>query len=139
MNPDITHDFLTNLFDTVDTGWINAFGINRDNDTKLSAWAPVDKPDQLIEQIADWPANSCIWFGAATRHKRHPGTVRGGADDCRHITALWVDVDIAGPAHADGNLPPNADRALELVERFPLPPTALINSGNGLQAWWTLD
>lgn len=136
MNHDVAAQFLVDLFDATDTGWINAWGIDRNTDTKLSAWAPVDKPHDLIAQIAEWPPTTCIWFGAATRHKRHPGTVRGGANDCRELVGLWVDVDIAGDAHADGNLPPNADVALEIVERFPLAPTALINSGHGLQAWW---
>lgn len=57
------------------------------------------------------------------------------------IGAVWLDVDIAGPAHKKRNLPATADAALALVETaFPdLPPSYIIDSGHGLQLYWLLD
>lgn len=54
------------------------------------------------------------------------------------IGALWLDVDIAGPAHKKGNLPATAESALALVEvAFPgLPPSCVVDSGHGLQLYW---
>lgn len=138
MTPETATTFLEHLYSDFDTGWLTAFAIDRSTGNKTTLWAPVDTVTRLTEQIADLPEHSCVWFGCATRHRRLPGQ-RGGAEDCRELPGLWVDLDIAGPAHADGNLPPDQQAAHAILERFPLPPTVVLHSGNGLQAWWALD
>jgi hypothetical protein len=48
------------------------------------------------------------------------------------------DLDIAGPAHKKGNLPPDLASAMKVVEAVGLPPTCVVNSGHGLQPHWLL-
>ena len=53
------------------------------------------------------------------------------------IPGLWLDIDIAGPAHKKQNLPPTREDAIDLLEsNLPLKPTILVDSGHGLHAYW---
>ena len=52
------------------------------------------------------------------------------------IPGLWLDIDIAGPAHKKQNLPPTREDAIDLLEsNLPLHPTILVDSGHGLHAY----
>ncbi len=64
---------------------------------------------------------------------------RPGAQDVTGIVGLWLDMDIAGDAHAKENLPPDTEAALSLLSEIPLEPTIVLHSGHGLQAWWALN
>jgi hypothetical protein len=136
--PDTALSFLRHLYDGTDTGWLSTFSVDRATGEQVVRWAPVDQPERLIDEVLELPTTSCVWFGVATRQRKLMGK-RGGAADCRELPALWLDIDIAGPAHHQDNLPPDRAAAKAIVERFPLAPTAVIDSGNGLQAWWQLD
>ena len=63
---------------------------------------------------------------------------RGGAADCLGISALWLDVDIAGPAHKAAGLPQTREEAVALVRLAPTGPRAVVSSGYGLQCWWSI-
>lgn len=127
-------DFLDRLYAHCDGGWVSLLTIDRSTGEKNVAWI----------QLGDWdaidpPTGACVWFGAATRTERLTAGRRGGAADCAQIPALWVDIDIQSPVHAADDLPADIDQALTLIADYPLPPTAIVDSGNGLQAWWQLD
>jgi len=66
-------------------------------------------------------------------------TQRVTADKVHAIAALWNEIDIKGPAHQKENLPTTFEEAYELLDRMPLAPTIVVNSGHGLQAWWLLE
>lgn len=53
------------------------------------------------------------------------------------IAGLSADIDIADPVHQKTALPQSVEEALSLVQSPP--PTLLIHSGHGLQAWWLFD
>ena len=55
------------------------------------------------------------------------------------IAGMWADVDYAGDDHTKLNLPPTEADALELIHLMPVPPTIVVHSGHGLQAWWLFD
>ena len=58
----------------------------------------------------------------------------------RGIMALWADIDIADPdVHKKWNLPPTIEAALDVLDRCGLPPSLVVHSGHGLQAWWLLQ
>ena len=54
------------------------------------------------------------------------------------IPALWIDLDVAGPAHQKQNLPPTIGAALELIPAD-LPPTIIVHTGHGLHCWWLFE
>lgn len=134
---DIT-TWLSLLYDHCDdTGWLSLFSIDRTTGTRHTDWAPVTDYERLADAAITRAATSCVWLGVATRHKPLPEGKRGGREDCFELPGLWVDIDIAGPNHKTAEpLPPDRAAAHALVREFPLPPSAVVDSGGGLQAWW---
>jgi putative DNA primase/helicase len=117
---------------------------------KHAYWLPADDLEtagQLAEQLA---ITYDVYCGVALQDKaaafarwqrnnpdnRGDPTTRGYAETAKALPGLWVDVDVQGPAHKAANLPPTKDAALALIREFPLPPTLVVDSGHGLQAWW---
>jgi len=64
---------------------------------------------------------------------------RATADGIEGIAGLWSDVDYAGKDHAKPNLPPTEEDAWELIHAMQYPPTIVVHTGHGLQAWWLFD
>jgi hypothetical protein len=60
-------------------------------------------------------------------------------EDIVGVPALWVDIDVAGPAHKKKNLPPDMGACRKLLEAAPLEPSIVWDSGHGCQAIWLLD
>ncbi len=59
----------------------------------------------------------------------------GGERPPSSISALWCDIDVAGPGHKKQNLPPTEEDAKSIL--FPdMPPSVLVHSGGGWQGWW---
>lgn len=136
---DVTLDFLDQLYRDVEGEWLTLFSLDRTTGQRYVDWAPVADIDQLATVAYERAATCCVWLGVATRKQRLGNGSRGGAKDCAHITALWVDIDVAGPNHADNDrLPPTLTDAWQLVNDFPLPPTVIVDTGGGLQPWWFL-
>jgi hypothetical protein len=66
-------------------------------------------------------------------------TGRGEESDVIGIPALWMDIDIAGQAHKKGDLPLSIQEAMDFLDEFPLKPTLIIHSGNGLHVYWVFQ
>jgi P4 family phage/plasmid primase-like protien len=65
---------------------------------------------------------------------------RGGASDTAALPALWADLDLAGPGHAEHDLPPTVDAGQQIITISGLPtPTLWVHSGGGLYPIWLLD
>jgi hypothetical protein len=65
---------------------------------------------------------------------------RGGAADSAALPALWADVDLAGPGHAEHDLPPDEAAAALILATAGLPaPTITVHSGGGLYPIWLLN
>jgi hypothetical protein len=87
------------------------------------------------------PAMS-IYFGIATRKTpADPETKKyGGKEECLELPGLWSDVDIAGPAHKSKKpLPPTPEAALRIIDALAVAPSAVVDSGDGYQAWYALS
>jgi hypothetical protein len=52
------------------------------------------------------------------------------------IGGLWLDLDVASPAHKQRALPPTREGALTLLEAFPFPPTMTVDTGHGVQPYY---
>ena len=63
-------------------------------------------------------------------------STRGLETTVTAIPGLWMDIDVAGPNHAQSDLPGSVEEALELVNSFPLPPTVVVFTGGGIHAHW---
>ena len=131
--------------------------------TAVRRWLGIlhgDSPGQLhICSTGDWTGRVFTDLDAATKYVTYlngdgregiyarvttiraalqPGK-RGGAADSAALPALWADLDIAGPGHAEQNLPPDEDAAKKIIATSGLPsPTLWIHSGGGLYPIWLL-
>lgn len=90
--------------------------------------------DKAAQKALALAATMDVYFGVGLRKKRTAG--RGENSDVGIIPGLWVDIDIAGPAHKETNLPPTRDAAIEFLQTFPLQPSILVDSGHGLHGYW---
>ena len=86
----------------------------------------------LLEQRA---TKENVYIGCASRGSNLGPTLRGDRADCLAIPGLWLDIDY-GADHKKPNLPPTEDDALALLDSLGVPPSCVIHSGRGLQAWW---
>lgn len=136
----ITADWFDLLYgDVPDDEWLTLFTIDRSTGERATRWAPVAQRHQLAAQALELGGH-CVWFGVATRADRLANGARGGADECVTVPGMWADIDIAGDAHKGSHeYAPDLASALDLLADYPLPPTAVIHSGHGLQAWWLFN
>lgn len=96
--------------------------------------------DRAADTIDTLSQSSCTWVGCLPL-TRTPTRGRGGASDTAALVGVWADIDIAGPGHkhpddADLPLPVDTDQALDVLADLLLPPTKVLHTGGGLQAWW---
>ena len=82
----------------------------------------LDNLATLTQQSIDEQGN--LYFGVATREGKG-----GTKKHCREVPALWSDIDFK-------NLP--REVAERRIGRFSCPPSAVIESGNGLHLYWFL-
>ena len=68
------------------------------------------------------------------------GDKRIRAAESHGIVGLWIDFDIAGEGHqAAKSYAPNQQAVHDAIDRLPLAPTLVIDSGHGIQAWWLFN
>ena len=123
--------FFSELFDAVVGGeqlmyvWIPNNGSVYFDDTKRAAEYAASKHTENV------------YFGLGTTSKNLGINKRPTALQVSSIPGLWLDIDIAGPAHKKTNLPASQEDAIDLLKSsLPLPPTILVDSGHGLHAYW---
>lgn len=131
------HQWLHRLYADAD-GWVTIFSAH-DGHPAID-WGQTSELADLADVALCRSADSDVWFGVATRKEKLDRGRRGSATDCLTIVGLWADIDIEGPNHKGArNLPPDLTAANDLVGDFPLPPTAIVKSGGGLQPWWIFN
>jgi len=103
---------------------------------KRSAWfSDIDGAAAFVR------ANSArdVYVGVSASPQAHGADQRlkieGGERLPSSLSALFADIDIAGPGHQKKNLPPDEAGAMSIL--FPeIPPSIIIHTGGGIQAWW---
>ncbi|GJM44998.1 MAG: hypothetical protein DHS20C21_18400 [Gemmatimonadota bacterium] len=130
----ITKQYLTHLFAEAESGQISIFDLKRKKcgDFKVSE---IDKAVRYASKLA----KSCDVYVHAALMKPNPKSGRGSINDAVGFTCLHVDIDILNPkAHAETNLPPDEDAALEVLKAIPHEPSLILHTGNGLLSLWIL-
>ena len=104
---------------------------------KLSYW--FNRPAGVNALVkANRQKNFYLGMALAPATFRTASRRRTKAHQTTAIPALWADVDFRHDVHKEPNLPPSAEAALETLQAMPDPPTMVIHSGHGLQAYWVL-
>jgi hypothetical protein len=117
--------------------WVGVTSI--DADRLDHAWATIDDLASLGGFIDAARQAGGVYFTACPRREKPGRHQRGGAEDCHSLTALWCDLDVAGPVHKAAGLPVDGRQVRRLVDRFPLRPSLVAPTGGGFQSWWLLD
>lgn len=79
----------------------------------------------LVEDMKSWPPDQNYWVGVAPRRSN-----RGGKkEDCLALTACFGDVDVGNAGHKVTAKYKDKASALAVIERFPLQPSILVDSG----------
>lgn len=112
------------------------------------------KPDELYVLLWMLPEKRSRWFqdvgdaiafaeslgahdlfvGVGLSSKDYGATHRCLSHEIGGIVGIWADIDLKSEAHTKA-LPASIDEALEILPTE-FPPSFLINTGNGLHAWW---
>lgn len=97
-----------------------------------------DLLNRNCERMLDMKQYANIYAHPGLRKPGLTSNRRGGRDSVVGVVGAWVDIDIAGPGHAEMNLPKTLEEALDLVaEAFTdLSPTIVVHSGGGIHAYW---
>ena len=106
-------------------------------------WAPghgstyFTSTEKAAARVEEIKAGNDVYYGlGATRALLGKDRRPSNLQVCG-IPGLWLDLDIAGPAHKKENLPASREDALDLLDKnLPLKPTILVDSGHGLHAYW---
>jgi hypothetical protein len=69
--------------------------------------------------------NEDVYVGIATRRDASSGKL----ENCRHLGALFADIDFKSTSERE---------ARQRLARFPLAPSAVVQSGGGLHVYWWL-
>jgi hypothetical protein len=132
-DPRKANRFLTELYGADAPGYLAVFVGDKQNTTH---WFSADDLESAAKRSTGLAARSNVFFGVGLQPEIPNTGGRGKADNVCAIPGVWVDVDVAGLAHKETQLPATTDEARAWIARFPLGPTIVNHSGHGLQAWW---
>lgn len=110
---------------------------------KLSYW--LSNPQGLQGIVNGFAQERNIYMGVGQPGPAAPRNQcnRCESDEIADLCGLYGDIDFADPqvpaAHQKGDLPPNCEAGLELVQAMPVPPTLIVHSGHGLQPYWLFN
>jgi hypothetical protein len=99
---------------------------------------PAQDEEAIANYIDTLPSKSQVLFGLG-RLGQIPSHGRGKADDVVAFRAIAMDIDIHSEAKEFQNLPRSLDEAIDLINTFPLRPSAMMKSGSGLHVYWRLN
>lgn len=126
----VAMDFFEALYGLCEHGWLTLWT----NQDKKTYWFPVMQFRQATTRAYALASNKDVYFGVGLRRQKTQG--RGNSGDICAIPGFWVDIDVAGDAHKQKNLPPTTEDAVAFLKSFPLLPTVLVHSGHGLHGYW---
>ena len=107
---------------------------------KQSIWLDASEKEKISDVLQEHQDTN-VYLGLC--HSSAPKTAyqRTTRESASAFPAVVVDIDVFNPdAHAQKDLPPTKEEAREFLNALELPePSAVIDTGNGLQAFWFLD
>lgn len=112
---------------------------------KRTTWCRADEPGTLASLVLDAAGRQqqgikAVYIGLGgvpEELAREKGwDHRPKADEVNIVPALCADIDIAGFGHVGKGYVPDLATALRILDACGLPPSVVVFSGYGIQAWW---
>ena len=129
-----TRDFFNELYKGCNDGFITITTLP-ERDTY---WFGVANIDAAADKAQACGRLTNTYFGVGLRKKMLAHNMRGGVDDVMVLPALYADIDVKGPAHAQTELPESLERVMEFLAALPMRPSMVVWSGNGVHCYWLL-
>ena len=104
-----------------------------DKRTQVFSCAAHADTAQAAQKASD--AGKDVYFSVGVSERLFRAHERAKSADIVAIPALWVDIDIAGDAHAAKALPPDYISARALLPEM-LDPSIVVHSGHGIHAYY---
>jgi hypothetical protein len=110
--------------------------------TKATRFFPTSALDEAERYMSAMSETDDVYFGVGL-FATLPAKGRGASKDVAFLPAFHMDFDIApvgGNVHAKSKLPRSIEEVRGFLADEGVPaPTVLVNSGNGLHAYWPFD
>lgn len=132
MTNNSTEQFLDLLYGTEATGYLALWTLQ----TKGTSWIYSRDIQRVARLALCFAQRFDVYFGIGLQPKPLGKYNRGSVNTVSLIPGLWLDEDVAGPAHKENSLPSTLQEAVNLAYQFPLPPSAIVDSGHGIHSWW---
>lgn len=132
MNSEI---FFKEIYKNCDDGFITLTTLPSRN-TKWFKVSEIGKMSKISDEIGK---KTNVFFGVGLRNTVLLNGQRGSENDILCVTTLYADIDIKGDAHAQKALPSSVDEACKFLNSLKVKPSIIVNSGNGIHAYWLLN
>lgn len=130
-----TKAFLSTIYRKCTEGYITLTFLPE----RKTLWFKVNEIEKVSAAVKKYSAKTNTFFGVGLRKNVLQNNLRGGENDILAITTLYADIDIRSNAYSQTALPCSTYEAIEFLNLLPLKPSIIVNSGNGLHAYWLLD
>ena len=129
----ILEKFYKEIYSGIDKNFfmeIRTFNKNSIIKKEFLQLSDLSKVPSLLEKYE----NDNIYFGIASRYNKE----NGKKESCNYLGALYIDIDVGKDGHKKESLYESIESALSTLYRFPIEPSIIVNSGNGLHVYWLL-
>ncbi len=141
------HEWFALLFGSAPPGAWLTVSTKRDSaarsapgDPLVTRWFQVSRLREAGAYAAEQAETTNVYVGMGLRRQQLGPNSRGSASDVGVITALWIELDVAGGTHEASSRRYFKDKveALAFLQGLPLRPSVVIDSGGGVHAHWLL-
>lgn len=129
---------------SLDDHWATVWTVGEHG--KHTRWLSGSDPAAIAAaaQAADTAAGTqAVYVGMGLAPVRGQSNQRPRNNEIGALTSVWIEVDIAGPAHDSEarprRRPADREQARRVIDAVGLTPTMVWSSGHGLQACWCFD
>ncbi len=95
-------------------------------------------PEELVDKVMELTVSREVYYRVGLMGAR-PSSGRGDSNATTCIPGFYVEVDFGEVGHAEKNIPPTLEAALELVHGLEIVPSLTVESGGGIHCYWLLD
>jgi len=133
-----TSEFLLKVYGTLHGGYLSVTTLEKDGKAKTK-WFDSGQLDEMAAYALESGKIYNTYFGINPRVKNLGEHLRGSRDDVSAVIGTYTDFDIKGDAHKEKKLPETKEELMAFLMSLPKIPTALVESGNGIHAYWLFD
>ena len=130
-----TLEFLQKVYGELRDGYLTVSTLEKDGRVN-TRWFEHGQLDEMAAYAVESGKTKNTYFGVNPRAKALDRYHRGEKEDVASVIGAFTDFDIRGKAHAEKSLPETKEELMAFLSMLPKAPSLLVESGNGLHAYW---